>query len=318
MFSTARFRLTAWYVLILAVIVGILSAAIYSLILVAQEGEIHTATSGTRDLLERVMEQDEVSLAYHIAAVDLLVLALCGVGAYMLAGRTLRPIHDAMERQRRFAAAASHELRTPLTALHGSLEVALLRRREPAEYERVLREAVDETERMGHLIQDLMEVARAEEGGFRFGRTDLSALAAEAVSDVLDRAERKSQRIDLDSNGNVPVRADASKLRQALVNLVDNAVTYTPSGGMVRVVTRIERGSAVLEVRDTGCGIEREHIPHLFEAFYQVDASRAGRDHVGLGLSLADWIVRAHDGSIRVESQVGVGSAFKVILPLTN
>lgn len=319
MFTAARLRLTGWYVLILAAIVGILSVAIYRLLLIAQHSELGAVRPGTRHLLEQVFAHDEVTLAYWIAAVDLGVLILSAIGAYLLAGRTLRPIHDMLEQRRRFSSAASHELRTPLTALQGTIEVALLRPRTGEEYERVLREALDETQRMGHLVRDLMAVARAEEGSaFHFAPADLRDLASRAVEDVQSLAERKAQTLDLDLDGSLPVQADAVKLRQALVNLVDNAVTYTPHGGMIRVIARAERGHGVVEVRDTGPGIDPQDLPHLFEPFYQADTARSGKDHVGLGLSLADWIVREHKGSIRVESQPGVGTAFRVTLPLTS
>src|SRR5579864_8139004 len=119
MFHAARLRLTAWYLLSLAIIVSVLSFALYELLLLTQQAELH-AVPDARHPLVRVFARDEVTLAYQIIAVDIGVLLLAAVGAYLLAGRTLRPIQEAMDRQRRFAAAASHELRTPLTALRGN------------------------------------------------------------------------------------------------------------------------------------------------------------------------------------------------------
>jgi signal transduction histidine kinase len=114
------------------------------------------------------------------------------------------------------------------------------------------------------------------------------------------------------------VAGDASKFRGVLVNLLENAIVYTPEGGTIRLVGRSEHGQAVLEVRDSGRGIAAEHLPHLFEPFYQADTARSSSDHVGLGLALASWIVRAYGGHIGVQSQVGVGTVFTVSLPLVR
>lgn len=113
------------------------------------------------------------------------------------------------------------------------------------------------------------------------------------------------------------MRGDAVKLRQTLANLLDNAVTYTPEGGSIRLSGYRERDQAAVAVRDTGPGIEPRHLPRLFEPFYRVDTARGGgEDHAGLGLALAAWIARAHGGHLAVDSHVGAGSVFTLTLPL--
>jgi signal transduction histidine kinase len=130
-------------------------------------------------------------------------------------------------------------------------------------------------------------------------------------------AERKGQTLEVALDGVLPTEGDRLKLRQALTNLLDNAVTYTPEGGTIRLTVRHKRGRAVIAVCDTGPGIAAQHLPHLFEPFYRADAARGGSNgHVGLGLALADWIVRAHGGRLSVESRVGVGTVFTLSLPL--
>lgn len=318
MFHAARLRLTAWYLLILAVIVAMLSFALYRLLLLAQDSELHAAGTAARHSLVHAFARDEVILAYQIVAVDIGVLLLATIGAYVLAGRTLRPIEDAMERQRRFAAAASHELRTPLTALQGNLEVALLNRRAPEEYEQLLREAVADTERMGDLVRDLALLARPEADTtvLRHEPVDLRNVASAAVQDVELLAANKGQRIEVGLDGPLLVEGDSPRLRQVFVNLLENAIRYTPQGGEIRLAGRREHRNAVVEVRDTGVGIAAEDLAHLFEPFYRADQARSNADHVGLGLSLASWIVHAHSGRIEATSQPGVGSVFTVLLPL--
>lgn len=320
MFHAARLRLTAWYLLILAVIVAVLSFALYRLLLLTQGAELHAVETGARLPLVHAFAHDEVILAYQIVAVDVGVLLLAAFGSYLLAGRTLRPIQDAMERQRRFAAAASHELRTPLTALQGNLEVALLSRRKPEEYEQLLREAVDDTERMGRLVRDLTLLARPEGDTALAQREtiDLREVVCDALSDIEILAADKGQRLEVELGAALPVQGQPLRLRQVFVNLLENAVRYTPEEGEIRLVGRREHGHAVVSVRDTGAGISQEDLPHLFEPFYRADKARSNADHVGLGLSLASWIVHAHGGQIEAESQPGAGSDFTVSLPLSS
>jgi signal transduction histidine kinase len=317
MFDRARLRLTGWYLAILGGIVLALSVALYDALLQVQRSE--AATLAGSHGVARFFAREEHALAVQILAIDLGVLILAALGAYVLAGRTLRPIEETMARQQRFAVAASHELRTPLTVLQGTMEVALLRERTPAEYQAILAEAAAEAGRMGLLVGDLLAVARAESDAAALTREplDLADVACDAIDDVRPLAERKGQELEVAIDAPLPVRGDRLKLRQALANLLDNAVTYTPAGGTIRVVVRREHGHAVVAVRDTGPGIAPEHLPRLFEPFYRVDEAHAGgTGHAGLGLALVEWIARAHGGRLAVESRVGTGSVFTLTLPL--
>jgi len=328
LFDRARVRLTLWYLAILAVIVVLLSLALYdvlaSILSSIQQAEGTDVPPAFRRGVARLVAHvagDRRTLALEIVAIDLGVLILSALGAYVLAGRTLRPIQESMERQRRFAAAASHELRTPLTVLQGTLEVALLRERTPNEYKEILHGAATEAERMGLLISHLLAVARAESDAeaLTLEPLDVRAVAWVAVEGVRPLAVRKGQTLDVDLDTALPVRGDRVKLRQALVNLLDNAVAYTPEGGNIQLAGRRARGQAVLAVRDTGPGIALRHLPHLFEPFYRADTARGGgTGHAGLGLALAAWIAQAHGGHLAVESREGVGSTFTLMLPLAR
>src|SRR5919202_3389962 len=159
MFSTARLRLTLWYLAVLAAIVLLLSLALYEVLLRLQQVEEQAIGRVVHHGVAQLFAREAHALAWQIACIDLGMLILAALGGYVLAGRTLRPIHEAMDRQRRFAAAASHELRTPLTVLQGTLEVALLRERTPAEYQEILRTAAVEARHMGMLIGNLLASA---------------------------------------------------------------------------------------------------------------------------------------------------------------
>jgi signal transduction histidine kinase len=319
MFSAARLRLTLWYLAVLGTIVVLLSVALYEVLVRLQQAEALALGRIMRHGVVQLFARDERALAWQIAAIDLGMLILAALGSYVLAGRTLRPIQEVMERQERFAVAASHELRTPLTVLQGTLEVALLRDRTPAEYKELLSKAATEAARMGTLVGDLLALARVESGQELLARAplDLRVVAREAAEGVEPLAARKGQTLEVELDGPLPTCGDQLKLRQALTNLLDNAITYTPEGGAIRLSARAARGRAVIAVRDTGPGIEAQHLPHLFEPFYRVDSARGGGSgHAGLGLALAAWIAQAHGGHVEVESRIGVGTVFTLTLPL--
>src|SRR5918911_3852429 len=319
MFSAARLRLTLWYLAVLGTIVLLLSVALYDVLLRLQQAEALALGRIMRHGVVQLFARDERALAWQIAAIDLGMLILAALGAYVLAGRTLRPIREVMERQERFAVAASHELRTPLTVLQGTLEVALLRDRTPAEYKEILSKAATEAVRMGTLVGDLLALARIQSDRELLARAplDLRVVAREAAEGVEPLAARKGQTLEVELDGPLPTCGDPLKLRQALTNLLDNAITYTPEGGAIRLSARAARGRAVIAVRDTGSGIEAQHLPHLFEPFYRVDSARGGGSgHAGLGLALASWIAQPHGGHLDGGSRVGLGALFAAPLPL--
>jgi signal transduction histidine kinase len=318
MFSTARLHLTLWYLGVLTAIVVLLSLALYD-VFGHEQAEAQVLGRGAYHGLARLFADDAHVLAIQLGAIDLGVLALAALGGYVLAGRSLRPIQEVMARQERFAVAASHELRTPLTVLQGTLEVALLRERTPAEYQEILRTAAAEAGHMGTLIGNLLALARpqSDRAVLAFEPLDVREVARQAADGVRPLAERKGQTLEVAVDAVLPTEGDRLKLRQALTNLLDNAVTYTPEGGTIRLTARPRLRRAVITVRDTGPGIAAQHLPHLFEPFYRTDAARGGSNgHAGLGLALADWIVRAHGGHLSVASRVGVGTVFTLSLPL--
>jgi signal transduction histidine kinase len=316
MFGTARLRLTAWYLLTLTVVCGLMSFALYGLLLQVQQSDLHTAHQTDGHFLARILAHESTTLAYQIIAVDAAILVLAAIGAYLLAGRTLRPIEVVVDRQRRFAAAASHEMRTPLTALRGNVEVALLKQRTPQEYENVLRRTLATTERLSALVQDLTLLARPTTDAqlIHWKLLDLAQVVQLATDDIRPLADGKSQVLSVDLDGSLPVQGDALKLRQVVVNLLDNAVRYAPEGSTIELTGKRDRTRAILQILDTGPGIAPEHLTHLFEPFYQVGSSGGPSGHVGLGLALADWVVRAHGGQLEVKSALGVGTVFTLSL----
>lgn len=228
-------------------------------------------------------------------------------------------LDEAFRQQRRFVADASHELRTPVSVIRSMTEVAL---EEPSSLEEciaVLRDINAETERLGQLINDLLALARADEGQIPrdYGPVRLDLLTLDVAATIEPLAAERGLELRVQELEPTTVVGDTARLIQAMMGLVDNALTYTDAGGTVTLSVKVRGSRAYFAVRDTGIGIASEDILHIFERFYRADPARSRvADGSGLGLAIVDWVVHAHGGSITVESQVGQGSTFTMILPL--
>lgn len=237
---------------------------------------------------------------------------------------TLNEMLDSLDqmvsRQRRFVADASHELRTPVAVIRNKTSMAMLHPQTIEEYATMVQGINTETERLGHLLSDLLALSRGDEGRARFEQEQvrLDLLARATVSQTQWLADERSIHLDIQADKPVTIIGDEARFIQVLLNLLDNALHYTPAGGTVQVVVEATQHVARLIVRDTGIGIAPEHLPHIFERFYRADPARdqSNRSNSGLGLSIVDWIVRAHGGTVAVQSVLKEGSCFTVTLPL--
>jgi len=231
-------------------------------------------------------------------------------------------LQAAFDQLRRFTSDASHELRTPLTAIRSVGEVALQEQRSPVEYRDVIGSMLEEVDRLTRLSESLLALSRADTGHIQLQREviPLLQLAKEASSVVEVLAEEKRQRIDIEGDAGLLVSADRLILRQAIVNLLDNAIKYSPTGS--RVLVRVQSAGdkqAFLDVVDQGPGIPKEHQPYVFDRFYRVDRARTREwGGAGLGLSITRWEVEAHGGEITLKGEEGHGSTFRVSLPLAK
>jgi two-component system, OmpR family, sensor kinase len=225
---------------------------------------------------------------------------------------------------RRFTADASHELKTPLTVLRADVERAMHPVTRGDERLVALEEALQETARMADLVDSLLTLARADEGRFDLHRefVDLEPLVREVSETAVILGEDASLTIELPTLEPGAVLGDRTRLRQLFLNLVTNAIKYTPRGGRVEIsLTRRSDEEVAFTVRDTGIGISANDLPHIFERFWRADrvrsrASESGGGGFGLGLSISQWIVQAHGGTLTVASRLGRGSLFTVTLPL--
>jgi heavy metal sensor kinase len=236
--------------------------------------------------------------------------------------RTINAMIERLERSfaevRRFTADASHELRTPVTALRSEVEVALGKDLSEAEHRELLEDILEELGRMGRLTDQLLALSRRDAGveHLDLATLDLHALVADVADALRPMAEAKGVLLRLEANGPTRVVGDEARLRQVCINVIDNAVKYTPEGGTVSVQVVLRGEEAVVAVEDTGIGISPEHLGRVFDRFYRVDRARTrAAGGTGLGLSIARSIVHAHGGKIEIASTVGKGTTCTVVLP---
>jgi signal transduction histidine kinase len=258
---------------------------------------------------------------------SLAALVLVAVGGWFLARQSTAPIEASIAHMKRFMADAAHELRTPLTILRSRAEVALQRPRDEGEYVRALRGIEQDSARLGRIVEDLLMLARADAGErpIELRRVFLDDVTLDAAEAARLIGDRKQVRLEVGDFEEAAVLGDAELLRQAVMILLDNAIKFTPAGGVVRVAVTA-RGSAVsLIVSDTGIGIPSDQLPSVFDRFYRGDPSRTREPRIGeargfsegagLGLSIARWIAEEHRGSISIDSHPGQGTRVVIQFP---
>jgi signal transduction histidine kinase len=266
-----------------------------------------------------------IATALNISRADDLERRITYAGPPDEIGRLVAAFNEMLERldklfraQQRFLADISHELRTPLTTIRGNVDLIRRFGADPDSLDAIQGEA----ERMTRMVGDLLLLAKAEAGGLplAYEPVELDTLLLEVYRQA--RVLGNGLDIKIGEEDQVTVLGDADKLRQLLLNLVDNAIQYTPKGGQVTLGLAREDGWARLTVADTGIGIPPEDLPHIFERFYRVDKARsrsgASAGGAGLGLSIASWIAQAHGGHITVASEPGRGATFTVWLPVVS
>lgn len=320
----------------------------------------HTVVLRVSRSEERVREELSEVLVVLILGLPL-VVALAGVGGYVLARRALAPIdHLASEAQRitaerlherlkvpndrdevgrltgvinqtfarlessfdqlrRFTADSSHELRTPLAVVRGIGEAAVAERRSPAEYEEAIGSMLEEIDRMSTLVDTLLRLSHSDAGTIRLKRepVDLDQLARDVVASLGILAEERNQKLTVETRSNVTVTADRLVLREAVTNVLDNAIKYGPLRSTVTISVDRDANDGVLAIADEGPGVPAEHRERIFHRFFRLDEARS-RDGggAGLGLAIAKWAVEIHGGRITVNGRQGGGAEFLIHLPI--
>lgn len=230
-------------------------------------------------------------------------------------------LEEAFVKQRQFVADASHELRTPLAVIQAESSLVLEKPRNNEQYRRSLELVSQEVAYMSDIVGKLLVLARSDAGSEQLSvqDIDLTALLAELGQDLEALAQERGLALTLDPMEPLTVKGDRVRLRQLFLNLLDNALRYTPGGGAIMGSVVRQDDQAVVTIGDTGIGIPEEHLPFIFDRFYRVDKVRTnGEGGTGLGLSIATSVARMHGGTIEVDSRVGGGTTFRVLLPLAG
>lgn len=313
-FRRARLHLTAWYALTLVVIMLVFSGIVYGIFTARL---VHHHDERLERPGEQAAERRTASFALNELRLYLVVgniaLLLIGTGgAYLLAGRTLRPIAQAMERQRRFTSDASHEMRTPLTVMRGAIDVALQRQRSAADYRAVLQEVGEEVDGLTQLIERLLQLARGAQQRPP-AVVDVRSVVEDAVRTNAPLADERGSTVVVEPGQPIAVYTDATALRQALGNLIANALQHTPTGTQVQVRCASKHDGVEIRVIDNGPGIPAQEWTNVFQPFYRLKTADA--DGHGLGLALARELILGAGGAIQLEETPGGGLTAVIRLP---
>ncbi|OGY19605.1 MAG: hypothetical protein A2900_00640 [Candidatus Chisholmbacteria bacterium RIFCSPLOWO2_01_FULL_50_28] len=352
MFQKARLRLTAFYLLIVMTISIVFSLVIYRGLTLELgrglrmqawrilskeefgEGEPDYRVFPRRELFrerlsgepvpfeiyQEVFDEARKRIAWQLALINLGIFVFSGGAGYFLAGRTLRPIAEMVEAQKRFVADASHELRTPLTAIKTATEVALRDKKLNLQSAKAqLTSTLEEIDTLKSLTDYFLKLTKYQDSRaqFPFEPFRLSEACEEAISRLRVIAKERKIRVVGDFT-DVTVEANKTSITELVSILLDNAICYSREHARVIVHVGSQKNSAFVRVEDFGIGIQASDIPHVFTRFYRADSSRTKKvvKGYGLGLSIAKSIVELHRGKIEVQSTVDRGSTFTVWLPL--
>ena len=264
------------------------------------------------------------SLIFALVPVGIGALALAAVGGLFMSRRAMRPVRDSFERQRTFIADASHELKTPLTLIRADAEVlsrGLTGMEGGSENRELAEDLLGETDRMSAVLSDLLLLARLDAEKLSVSREpfNLAGVLAETSERFAARTTTEGKRLEIRHSGKLPARGDAARTGQILAALLDNALRFTPPGGLITVEGRTRGKRVETTITDTGPGIPADHLPHIFERFYRADAQSEARARsgggTGLGLAIARDLARAQGGELAAGNAAKGGASFNLTLP---
>ncbi len=332
MFRSARITLTVWYLVIIMTVSVLFSVSFYGLatrefqrIIRIQEfraehpgeDQLRPRSFVTRIPNIRDLEEANNRLAYFLVVLNGVIFLVTGAAGYFLAGRTLRPIKEMVDEQRRFITDASHELRTPLTSLRSEIEVNLRNKTLSLDQAKKLLESnLEEVMSLQSLSDNLLELAQIGRGDVM--KTNVSiALAFEQAVKRLNGSIKKKGMVIKKKVDDAVVHGMQESIISLFVILLDNAVKYSPNKSTVTFLAKKQDKSVKIFITDEGLGIALEDLPHIFDRFYRASKSRSKEKipGYGLGLSIAKKIVTSHHGTISAESVTGKSTTFTIELP---
>jgi len=338
MFKSARIKLTLWYLAIIMLVTVSFSLFVYAsiaqgtrLALEAQQRRLENQFPGYNErprmprnspLLDaETLMVIQKNTRTTLILVNFLVFAISASLGYLLAGVTLNPIEDMMKKQKRFVSDAAHEIKTPLTAMKTVLEVSLRDKQlNLTESKRVIESTIEEVDKLHKFTNRLLQKSKYQNGDTS---TDIRVDVGKILDNVIHSLQPLARKDDISisyikkSDDGNEVLGNIEELEELLRNIVENAIKYSKRGGNVETTLSSEHNVVRVEVTDRGQGIAENDIPHIFEPFYRGDKSRTDseRKGYGLGLAISKEVVERHKGKILVESTLGSGSKFTIVLP---
>ncbi len=335
MFESARIKITLWYVLIIMIISGLFSVAVYQNLtnelargframrrIQGQLVPLYDAADGTYHIEsdQELFDEARRRIALELLMTNLIILVLSGGASYLLAGMTLQPIERMMEDQKQFVSDASHELRTPLTAMKTEIEVTLRDKKITlAEAREMLKSNLEEVDKMQSLSNYLLSLTRYQNKQLpiTMGTVQLDRVIEKAITQLKLVAANKKIMITTHLKA-ITITGNEMSLRELMVIFLDNAIKYSHDGTEVVVNTFLDRKQAVVEISDQGVGIPAKDLPHIFDRFYRAESSRSKitTNGYGLGLAIAKSIIELHKGRVQVKSEEEKGTTFRIILPI--
>lgn len=330
MFRQARIKLTAQYLLIIMVISLFFSAVIYRFL----TSELNRIENAQRIRIQlnfpfneaprrffidpEVINETKNRIGLTLLVINLTILACSAVAGYYLAGETLKPIKNMVDEQNRFISDASHELKTPLTALKSEIEVNLRDKKlKLSEAKKLLKSNLEEVNHLEDLSNYLLKLNHLQSGdGLNIEAVSVLSIINTAIKKVNHLADSKNIKIT-NNISNQTIKGDLLSLSEVFIILLDNAIKYSPKNSEIKLFCQNYSQILAITIKDQGIGISQKNLPLIFDRFFQADNSRTkdGESGYGLGLSIAKKIIESHKGKIEVQSQLGKGSEFTVILP---
>ena len=315
-FQKARIKLTFYYIGIMAVIL----LAFSSVLIFTIESRIR---DGFKDhIIVTELDSDPIKdtsneIEFLIYTIDGILLLVIGFLSYFLAGKTLKPIKEALESQKKFSADASHDLRTPLAIMTTESEVTLQNKNSTmAELRNTIESNLEETIKMSKLVNDLLLISRGENQVmlYSFTEVDLHNFIDGLIKKVTYQVKNKGLSIHLCEYKKILISFDTNNFERAILNILQNAIKYTKIG-TVTIGIQEENNKAIITISDTGIGIAEKDLPYVFNRFYRVEHSRSDSTGSGLGLPIAQLIIKEHKGDIDIKSTVNQGTTVTIKLP---
>lgn len=312
-FQKARIKLTIYYVAIMMAILALFSSVlIYTVELKIRQGfrDRIIVTEVEGDPVQNT--SDDIEMLIYL--VDGILLIIIGFSSYFLAGKTLKPIKEALDSQKKFSADASHDLRTPLAIMMTESEVALQNKNPKVEeLQSTIGSNLEEAKKMSKLVTDLLLISRGEQENSlnNFITTDLHSFTEKIVEKFTRQAKDKNLTLEISEYKKADILLEPSMFERAISNILQNAINYTKEGG-IKVEIKEDSKNIILSIADTGVGIASADLPFVFDRFYKAEHSRNDKSGSGLGLSIAKQIIKKHKGDIFVESTVGTGTVVTV------